>query len=303
MEIVDSQVHLNGLPLDAAIVAMDAVGVDAILIDEFASRTPGAGRTDGDYLPDGSFRYHWPYSEAAVAAHPERFAYLVRYDPLDPELDAEIAALRSHPGRLALRVCPLPALPERPDGVPARPTVDVTQQWRDGVFEPYFASAERHGVPVFLHASNGEERPLSLELTIQAARQHPELQIIADHSGVSLPSAPGRQTADAFAQFEAVLALAEYPNIALKWCHAPRLSMTGYPFDDIRRELHRVLEAFGPERVLWASDFTVDRRWTTWAETLYTLRDDPGLDEDARSWLLGGSARSILRWPAPDPIS
>ncbi|MFD1733999.1 hypothetical protein ACFSC4_26570 [Deinococcus malanensis] len=45
---------------------------------------------------------------------------------------------------------------------------------------------------------------------------------MVDHCGVTL--APGRLHDDRLSGFDDVLALAQFPNVALKWSHAPRLS-------------------------------------------------------------------------------
>ena len=57
------------------------------------------------------------------------------------------------------------------------------------------------------------------------------------------------------------------------------------------------------ERVLWASDYTVSRAETgySWAHTLHYLLEWDELSETEKEWLLGRSARQILRWPTPDP--
>ena len=101
MEIVDAQVHLNRLGtnwettaprevVEQAIVAMDAVGIDAVLIGEFQSG-PDSVRT----LPNGARRRSYPFSELAVQLYPERFAYHMSIDRRDPEIDQQMAAVRS----------------------------------------------------------------------------------------------------------------------------------------------------------------------------------------------------------------
>lgn len=52
--------------------------------------------------------------------------------------------------------------------------------------------------------------------------------------------------------------LAKYPNVALKWAHAPRLGGVDerFPFPTAMEYLLRAVDAFGRERILWASDYT-----------------------------------------------
>jgi predicted TIM-barrel fold metal-dependent hydrolase len=99
--------------------------------------------------------------------------------------------------------------------------------------------------------------------------------------------------------FEKVLRMAECRNVALKWAHAPsRLDAAGYPNAAARPFLRKAISAFGAERIMWASDVTVNPTGETWAELLYAMKDNPDLSTDERENLLGGSARRWLEWPA-----
>jgi len=49
-----------------------------------------------------------------------------------------------------------------------------------------------------------------------------------------------------------VIALARYPNVAMKATGAPSYSGHAYPFPDIHDNLHRLYDAFGPARFFWA---------------------------------------------------
>jgi predicted TIM-barrel fold metal-dependent hydrolase len=142
--------------------------------------------------------------------------------------------------------------------------------------------------------------PGQVALLAPYARRFPRLNIIVDHCG--MPSTRYGVAGEAAAQgaryFDTVLALAEHPNVALKWSHAQeRFGVTDYPFAGLRPLLRRALEAFGPERVVWASDHTVLP--FAWAQLLDSLRDDPELTMAEKAWLLGGALRRLLDWPKP----
>jgi predicted TIM-barrel fold metal-dependent hydrolase len=92
--------------------------------------------------------------------------------------------------------------------------------------------------------------------------------------------------------------MAKYPNLAIKWCHAPaRLSEEPYPHADTVGHLRRVIDAFGAERVMWASDYTESRPHFTWAQSLHYLLYSSLLSETEKEWVLGRSVRQILSWP------
>jgi predicted TIM-barrel fold metal-dependent hydrolase len=305
VEIVDAQVHLNQLVPDwrtadhdssivSSITAMDAVGIDTVLIAESRGFDSNMRLAIGRELPNGAIRGEFPFSERAVATYPDRFGYLVRIDPRDPELRGLVAEVRTKPGALCMRISPLPD------------TGEVDQLAR-GAFEPLFAAGEAYEVPMFVHL------PGRSELLVPYLRKFPRLHVILDHCGVGVaPPTVGRiaptlassmtpTLAERLGQLEQVISLAHYPNLALKWCHAPAyLSAEAYPYRDVLPLLRKVLTAFGVERVMWASDYTHSRTIfpMSWAQSLHYLLGSDMLSDVEKEWLLGRSVRRVLRWPA-----
>ena len=97
------------------------------------------------------------------------------------------------------------------------------------------------------------------------------------------------------------LPIAQYPNIAVKWCHAPGLlSDQDYPYRDLMPLLRKVIGAFGAERIMWASDYTVarDQNGNSWAQCLYYILDSDALSDIEKEWILGRSLRRALNWTA-----
>lgn len=298
MQIVDAQVHLNMVGIEAGIIAMDAAGVDALVIDEFWG-FDGHGRPLPSYpLEGGSVRHLNPTAELAVTRHPERFAYLTRCQPDDPELERVIDGVRERPGCLALRILPFVPFPpdagERPENEEA---VDrFAAELVGGRYDRYFARAEDQRIPVFVQV-NGIGIAGRLSAVRQIAEAHPLLPLVIDHLGVAMPGSRGRRP-DRFAQFAEVCALAALPNVHLKWGHATRLAEEPYPYPDVAAALRGVVEAFGADRVMWASDWTLDLEWSSWAESFSYIRDDQALTPANRQAVLGGTVRRLLGWPA-----
>ena len=96
MEIVDAQVHANHRGIEQSIAVMDAVGVNAAVIDVWP---PVRNK-----LPSGIFRFEYPFAEEAVSRFPGRFAYVARFDPNDPEIDEQVGQVRKAPNRLCIRL-------------------------------------------------------------------------------------------------------------------------------------------------------------------------------------------------------
>src|SRR5271166_6462257 len=98
----------------------------------------------------------------------------------------------------------------------------------DGTLDWLWPAAERAGVPVSLAA-------MFLPTVGQIAEHHPGLKLIVDLMGV--PRASRGESAYRF-QPE-LLALAKYPNIAVKATGQPGYAEDGYPFPSLHPHLHR----------------------------------------------------------------
>ncbi len=121
------------------------------------------------------------------------------------------------------------------------------QAWlTDGSLDWLWTAAEAAGLPVALACTD------FLSVVGDIAARHPRLRLLIDHLGAPLRST-GR---DAYARLPAVLALARYPNVAVKASAAPGYSARGYPFVDVHDYLHAVFDSFGPERMFWGTDIT-----------------------------------------------
>lgn len=57
--------------------------------------------------------------------------------------------------------------------------------------------------------------------------------------------------------FDKVLELARYNNVVLKWSHASdNFEVPVYPGDMLTPTLKDAIEAFGADRIMWASDYS-----------------------------------------------
>jgi L-fuconolactonase len=265
MEIVDAQIHATHRGLEQSIAIMDAMGVSAAVLDDWPATR--------QKLPSGITRYEFPFSEEAVRRFPTRFAYVVRFDPSDPAIDDLVAQARKAPGCLCLRIA---------SGLDFK-------VMREGGHERVLAAAGKHRVPVMIYPG-GEHQTLT-----NYVRKFDGVQFIIDHVGMGVDRAalPNQlQTT-----IDQLLTYAQYPNVAVKWGHAPRLSREPFPYRDLLTQLRRVIDAFGVKRLMWASDFTVTTDHHTYAESLFCLRCADNLSENDKEWILGGTVRELLAWP------
>jgi predicted TIM-barrel fold metal-dependent hydrolase len=94
----------------------------------------------------------------------------------------------------------------------------------------------------------------------------------------------------------ALCGLAAYPNVYVKASAFYALGRKEAPHDDLLPLFRRVLEAYGPHRLMWGSDcpFQVqDGR--AYTDSIQFIRKRAGfLSEDDRSWLLSKTAESLF---------
>ena len=218
------------------------------------------------------------YSLDAARRHAPRFGVVgpVRTDT--PDVAERVRTFLEAPHALGVRVVRFPDHPE-PIGSEGHRRI--------------FAAAEASEVPVFVVATG-----LLRELA-EIARDFPSLLIVLDALGIS---APDWSIDEQLAQLPDLVALAKFENVAVKCHNAPRFSKEPYPFADLWPLLHDVIDAFGVERVMWASDITVHPE-ITYDQAVGYLRDSDQLSEPEKEQIMGKSARTLLRWPAAAPTN
>jgi len=286
MDIVDAQIHFGPGRIEETLAAMDALGIRAVLIDEYWLRA--FANEPHHALPGGAQRPVAPTAELATQMHPDRFSYLLRIDPADPEHAGIARQVRDAPAGRALRIDP---------GLSG----EGRAAFAEGGYDHIGKAASDCGLPLFVFA------PDQPEAFARLAGAFPELRIVVDHCGLFSNSmrasigggAPALSDDEQLAMFDKVLALADFPNVALKWGHSSAMfDKPVWPGEGLWPILRRAIGSFGAERIMWASDFSVNQRGESWADLLYGVLGDPDLTQDEREWVLGRTARAWLDWPA-----
>ena len=278
MDIVDAQLHLSLSPgADEIIAAMDALGVASVVLDEVWGRNENDHATPCVEFGDGAYRPLSPCAQAASLRYPNRFSFLQRVTRRDPQLAALIPVLASSPGCRSLRI----VLGSR----------DERDAFASGDYDTLLGLAQGHGLPIsFLSKDTGD-------LLSGAVKRFPDLQFVIDHCGWGKT----RQ------EWSRVLELAHHANTNLKWSHAHRAfgqtDMTVKPDENIQREFQRAIDAFGVERMLWASDATHEETGASWTELLSFVLHNPAISAGDKQWILAKTARQVFRWAEAAPIA
>ena len=271
MLIVDAQVHIwaNNKPTNPGHRQIDTFSKDDLLqeMDE-------AGVDAAVIHPPGWDPNSNELAIEAARQHPNRLSILGNF-PLDrPESRALIAGWKSQPGMLGLRF-----------------TFNQPHQrnWpTDGTIDWVWPAAEQAGIPIALAAAR------FLPVVGQIAARHPGLRLIIDHLGRT----GGTKDEAAFANLPELLALAQYPNVAIKATGAPSYSSASYPFRNIQPYLRQIYDAFGPERMFWGTDIT--RMPCSWKQCVTFFTEELSwLTEADKELIMGRAFCTWCDWQLP----
>lgn len=265
MITVDAQVHIwgSGPPTNPSHRQVNAFTVDELLREMDAAGVDAALLHPPGWDPNAN-----ALSVEAARSHPDRLAVLGNF-PIDkPESRQLIDTWKRQPGMLGLRFALLQ---------PHQRT-----WWTDGTMDWLWPAAERAQIPIALLAAD------FLPVVAKVAERHPDLKLAIDHLGRA-----GRvQDEPAFANIGELLALAKYPNIAVKATGAPSYSSEQYPYGNIQPYLRQIYDAFGPARMFWGTDIT--RMPCSWRQcvTLFT-EELPWLSDLDKELIMG---RAVCDW-------
>jgi L-fuconolactonase len=289
LEILDAQVHLfappsGEYPWDPAVLADPSLeAMRARYHAHFADATPEAmlaamdanGVTGALVVSPSVYGYDSAYSVAAYQQHPDRFRVIGRIDPERSDVEDVIASWKADPAFVGFRV-----------NLWAKPAIDAFLAGRE---DRMLAGAERFGLPVCVNA------PGRFDLLDRIAQRFPDLPLVVDHLGLFQMGMLSPDYGDTFVGLDGLLALAAYEQVSVKFTSIPLLSREPYPHSDAWPHLHRVIEAFGPKRLMWGSDHTVFEH--EYGENIDVIRATTELGDDDKRQILGETLRSVWGWP------
>mgnify|MGYP001187121479 CR=1 FL=1 len=166
------------------------------------------------------------------------------------------------------------------------------QSLADPVSTPLWTKAADLDLTVDINATH-EEYP-SVE---QRVRHFPQTRFVLDHCGyVSGTLRPDENTV------APVLHMARYPNVYAKLTFLPLASQEPFPFRDVHWMVRKVVDAFGPERCLFGTNFPSEQYSPNadMAQILALFAEEIDLTDEERAWILGGTAERLWRWKNDD---
>jgi predicted TIM-barrel fold metal-dependent hydrolase len=292
MRILDAQLHPpapislrpgevgdeHALTVELSLMSMDAAGVDASVL-----------------APTVSELSQLDFPLLAIERHPDRFASVMLVSSGLEDMAQEVGRALDRPGIVGIRVVE-PGMDQRLATVIRQHdrtwTPDGPQRLRAGAWDPAFDECVRRGLPAQLFFST------CLEDAEPFVRAHPDLQVVLIHMGLFRSNPGSRFTeGDPFQQLPLLLRLAQHENVVVQLSHGNGLSQQDYPFSDLWPAMHQIFEAYGPERLMWGSDWTFNRAIFSCAEWIHFFRDTTEISEADKEQIFSGTLRRVYRWP------
>jgi hypothetical protein len=288
--IIDAQLHepsLFGVWVDAP------RDVRWDVMTESTLSAMHAVRVDGALL----FPLDLDWGRRAAAQHPDRFWIVpmlstrgigAAKDANAPDVEAWVEELHAEGALFGTRIIASTAGSFHPDLPPNQIVPHPANE-----FTRVIAVTEHLGLPLFVSCAGAADIPIG----------------IADHLAIPQPPTFIRDDPP-FARLDQLLAGAAHENLIVKISGMPTLSSDGHPFADLWSPLLRILDAFGPERVIWGTDISrvtgragfafdlgLDDRSPGlhhYAEALHYLLDSDRLDATTKERILGGTVTRLI---------
>lgn len=250
--------------------------------------------------------WHHPYAIVDTHCH----AGLRKYEPIESLLDqmfrngVDQALLVQHlgeydnrylsectqrfPGRLGAAILVDPSRADAPDTLARDADLPGVRGLRMEATYPesLWKKLNELGLPATIRGSLAD---LASDETRRRIRHYERINVCIEHLGFPDAAEPAP-----YSTYRKVLQLADLPNVYLKVSGYYGFWGSGYPYTDVIPFAQLALEAFGPRRMMWGSDFPpVSGREgyhnaLAFVDLLY-----PGLSQEERSWLMGKTAQQV----------
>ncbi len=217
------------------------------------------------------YRYDNSYLASVLKQYPQYFQGVARVDPLSPASPDHLSQLVQQGFK----------------GVRLSPGADASGDWIKGpLMPPLWKRCEELKVAMTVLA------PVSRMPDVgQLADKYPGLTIVIDH----MADCPVDQPKE----LDKLIALKRHPKLFVKVSHAWSLSKQPYPWLDAQEHVKRLHHEFGPQRLMWATDWPIiENSHARYEQALTLVRDDMKfLNEEDKSWMLSKTIERV--WPFP----
>ena len=214
------------------------------------------------------YRYDNSYLASVLKRYPQYFLGVCRVDPLNAAAPDHLSLLVEQGFR----------------GVRISPAGDASGDWiRGPLMPPLWKRCDELKAPMTVLAPITRMPDAGALISC-----YPDLTVVIDH----MADCPVDQPAE----LQKLIALARYPKVFVKVSHTWSLSRQKYPFLDAQEHVRRLYDAFGPQRLMWATDWPISEPFCTYAQALSVVRNDMKfLNDEDKQWMLSKTIERV--WP------
>lgn len=218
------------------------------------------------------YRFDHRYVSEWLQREPARFVGMCLANPADPEAPNEMERLVREEGYRGVRL--------NPNLYPKGVGLD------SAISDRLLEKAESLDIAVgFL------VQPQHFAAVDALLERHPGVKAIVDHFG----HCHTRNGVENNPDFSYLLGMARHPRLSVKISEWPRVSSQEWPYRDVHSWLFRLLDAYGPHRLMWGTDFPFILRQCGYRRGLTLLSEEvPGIASEEMEWLLGKTAQSVF---------
>jgi L-fuconolactonase len=215
------------------------------------------------------YRYDNRYLASVLKRYPSLFRAVARVDPLDPAAPDHLSQLTEQGFQ----------------GVRISPSGDASGDWFHGpLMPPLWKRCLDLKVPMTVLAPIGRMPEAGLLL-----ERFPDLTVVIDHMADCPVDRP--------AELEKLIALQRYPHVFVKVSHTWSLSKQPYPWLDAQEHVKRLYHSFGPQRLMWATDWPIIEDRSTYDKALTVVRDEMKfLHADDLRWMLSDTVERVWKF-------
>jgi predicted TIM-barrel fold metal-dependent hydrolase len=91
-----------------------------------------------------------------------------------------------------------------------------------------------------------------------------------------------------------LVALARYPNVAVKLTGGPFYADDAYPFRSLHKHYRRMYDAFGPNRLFWGTDIT--KMPCSWRECVTHFQEIDWIPAADKRLIMGDALCAWIGW-------
>ncbi len=270
--IVDSHAHFWRQPPDQSL----AFGAhhEPIEVEQFIKDMDAAGIDRLIQITRGIMGFDNSYSIEGASRFPDRIRVMGRFNAAAPDALAQLRNWLKQPYMVGIRMMTI--------------AKDEAASFDNGALDKIWPEAEKLGIPIAIYA------PDRSKMVGDIAARHPGLTLIVDHIGMRafdiFNSPPSEEDQPNF------MALKRYPNVIVKVSGIPEVLVDRYPFVKSQQRVHEIYDAFGPDRMMWGSNYPPVTQICTYKQSADLIREECAfLSADDKIKILATTALSALK--------